>query len=190
MHNKSSIWKKGTIEIAKSLLGCHLIYQTKKGIISGKIVEAEAYLNDDPASHSFNGRTKRNEAMFNHPGKAYIYFTYGMHYCFNVVTNKYGIGEAVLIRSLEPLSGIELMKKKRKTKDIKNLCNGPAKLFQALGINKSYNSHDLTKKPLYIKINPRLSKREIIQTTRIGISKGSKLPHRFYIRNSPFVSKK
>lgn len=190
MSKKLSFWKKSTFKLAKRLLGCCLIHETKSGTLSGKIVETEAYLKDDPASHSFSGKTERNEAMFGSPGKAYIYFTYGLHYCFNVVTNKEGIGEAVLIRALKPLEGIKIMRKNRKIKEISQLCNGPAKLVQALAINKSLNCHNLSKKPLFIKISSPLPIRAIVQTTRIGISKGSKLRHRFYIKNSHFVSKK
>ncbi|MBI2632082.1 DNA-3-methyladenine glycosylase [Candidatus Pacearchaeota archaeon] len=190
MINKSYFWKKSTLKVAKSLLGCTLVHRTKKGIISGKIVETEAYLHDDPASHSFNGKTPRNDAMFNYPGIAYIYFTYGMHYCFNIVTNRKGIGEAVLIRALEPIKGIDLMKKNRKIDSLHNLCNGPAKLVQALGITKKYNNHDLTKKPLYILTKKSKQKYDLVKTTRIGISQGSALLYRFYIKDNSFVSKK
>ena len=103
-------FEKPTVKVAEDLLGCYLI----NGNCAGKIVETEAYLEDDPGSHSFKGKTNRNEKMFGEAGKAYIYFTYGMYYCFNVVTNKEGKGEAVLIRALEPVSEIELMKKRRR----------------------------------------------------------------------------
>src|SRR3989338_1070928 len=125
-----SFFKKSTLNAAQNLLGCYLIHNN----CTGKIVETEAYLHNDKASHSFKGKTNRNEAMFSEAGKAYVYFTYGMHHCFNVVTNKKGVGEAVLIRALELIKGIEIMKKRRKTNNVRDLCNGPAKLVIAFGI--------------------------------------------------------
>ena len=184
-----SFFKKDTLEIAKALLGCYLVNETKQGKTIGKIVETEAYLADDPASHSFNGKTKRNEAMFGPSGKAYVYFTYGMYNCFNIVTKEKGIGEAVLIRALEPLSGIELMKERRKTENLKNLCSGPAKLVQAMGISKEHNGVDLLNGKLQICKGKSIIKGSIIKTKRIGISKGVNLPYRFYIKDSSFVSK-
>lgn len=185
-----SFFKKPTIEVAKSLLGCHLIHETPEGKTSGIIVETEAYLHDDPASHTFNGKTPRNTVMFGPPGKAYIYFTYGMYYCFNVSTNKEGIGEGVLIRALEPLEGIDLMKKRRKTDKIKQLCSGPAKLVIAMGIKKTYLGHDLSNPPLQILHSAGKKDFKIIKTERIGISTGRDLPHRFYIKGNEFISKK
>lgn len=187
---KSSFYKKSTLEIAKSLLGKYLISRTESGVSIGKIVETEAYLSNDPGSHSFKGKTKRNAQMFSSPGKAYVYLIYGMYNCFNVVTGVDGIGEAVLIRALEPIKGIELMQKRRKTKEIKNLLSGPGKLTQAMGIAISHNGVNLEKGNLKIINKPNLSDSEIIQTTRIGISLGNKLPYRFYIKGNPFVSRK
>lgn len=170
---------KPTLIVAKSLLGCKLIHETRDGKVSGVITETEAYLHDDPASHSFNGKTKRNSPMFGEPGTAYIYFTYGMHYCFNVVTNKKGIGEAVLLRAVKPIEGIEIMKKNRGILDEKNLTNGPAKLVQAFKIKKEQNGISLLRGKLRIEKYKRPKK--IIQTKRIGISKGKDLPHRFLV---------
>lgn len=179
-----SFFDKSTTEIAKNLLGCKLIY----GKTSGMIVETEAYLFDDKASHSFSGETKRNAPMFGKPGTVYIYFTYGMHFCFNVVTNKKGVGEAVLIRALEPVEGIEIMKKRRGTENLKNLCNGPAKLVQALGIKKEMNGASLLKGNLRIDRFRKI--KEIVSTERIGISKGKELKLRFLAKNSSFTSGK
>jgi len=160
--------------------------ESGEGKSIGRIVETEAYLEDDPASHSFRGKTKRNEVMFGSPGRAYIYFTYGMHHCFNVVTNIEGVGEAVLIRALEPISGIELMKKRRGIEDVKNLCNGPAKLFVAMGISKEMNGLNLESGKLRIEqSNDRF---DIISSNRIGISQGSDLKYRFFIKGNEFVS--
>ncbi len=174
MKLNKKFFNKPTIEVAKALLGCYLIH----GKCVGKIVETEAYLENDPASHSFKGKTSRNKAMFGEAGRAYIYFTYGMHYCFNVVTNKKGIGEAVLIRAVEPLKGIGIMKKRRGVKDVKKLCNGPAKLVQAFNIKKEQNSAFILRGKL--RIEKGVLPKKIVQTKRIGISKGAKLPHRFY----------
>src|SRR3989344_6842175 len=132
-----------TIEVAKEILGCYLVHESDEGRTVGKIVETEAYLENDPASHSFKGKTRRNEVMFGEGGKAYVYFTYGMYHCFNVVTNKKNKGEAVLIRALEPIDGIEIMKKRRKVEEIKNLCSGPGKLVISMGIKKEHNGLDL-----------------------------------------------
>lgn len=185
-----SFFEKSTIEIARGLLGCVLIHETSEGKVSGIIVETEAYLHDDPASHSFNGRTKRNSPMFDHPGVAYIYFTYGMHFCFNVVTNKKGIGEAVLIRAVEPLEGIELMKKRRGISDVKNLCSGPAKLVKAFGITKKMNGESLLKGKLRIELPSKRRNFEIVSGKRVGISRGVELEHRFWIKGNEFTSRK
>jgi len=173
-----AFFNKSTLNVAKGLLGKYLLHHTKAGIIAGKIVETEAYLKDDPASHSFNGRTMRNSSMFKEAGTSYVYFTYGMYHCFNVVTNKEGVGEAVLIRALEPVEGIEIMKKNRGITDTQNLCSGPAKLFIALGITKEYDGLDLLSKDSSLKLTEGEEKIgikesfEVIETTRIGISKG------------------
>jgi len=179
-----SFFEKNTIRIAKNLLGKYIKHKN----MIGKIVETEAYLHDDPASHSFNGKTKRNTPMFDKPGTAYVYFTYGMYHCFNIVTNKKNIGEAVLIRALEPIKGIKQMQKNRGRDD--NLCNGPAKLVIAIGITKKHNGVDLLNKNSSIKIFDNKENFEIVQTKRIGISKGKSLPHRFYVKNSKWVSMK
>ncbi|MSR85848.1 DNA-3-methyladenine glycosylase [Candidatus Woesearchaeota archaeon] len=182
------IFLQDTKSIAKSLLGMYLVHESPEGKTVGKIVETEAYLWNDPAAHSFSGKTERNAPMFGKPGTTYVYFTYGMHFCFNVVTAKEGIGEAVLIRALEPIEGIGLMKLRRRVEELHQLCNGPAKLVQAMGIQKEYNTHFLLDKPLYLQ--ERKEKIKIVSTTRIGISKATKKKWRFYIKDNPFISKK
>ncbi len=127
--------------------------------------------------------------MFGHSGYAYVYFTYGMYYCFNVVTGEKGHGSAVLIRAVEPVEGIEEMRKNRGFVPDVRLTNGPAKLCQALLINKAFNGHNLTLPPLYLQIKDELPRDTIVQTTRIGISQDTDKPWRFYIANNPFVSK-
>ncbi len=184
-----SFFRKSTIEIAKGLLGMYLVHNTSKGKIIGKIVETEAYLFDDPASHSFKGLSERNKAMFGDAGHAYVYLIYGMYECFNCTTNKKGVGEAVLIRALEPVSGIELMKKNRKTSDVRNLCSGPGKLTSAMGITRKDNGTDLITSKLRIEVPSKMEKFKIVTTKRIGITKGKHLPHRFYIKGNEFISK-
>ena len=183
------LFKKDTLAIAQSLLGMYLIHESPQGKTMGKIVETEAYFFNDPAAHSYRGKTQRNAPMFGKAGTAYVYFTYGMHYCFNVVTAEEGVGEAVLIRALEPREGIELMKQRRKQEDILQLCNGPAKLVQAMGISKGYNTHFLEDKPLYLE-ETEGEKIYIVKRPRIGISLAKSKLFRFYIKANPFVSKK
>ena len=183
--------KKSTLTVAKELLNYTLVHESSEGITSGRIVETEAYLSDDPACHASRGMTKRNEVMFGLPGHAYIYFIYGMYHCFNVVTAKKGVGEAVLIRALEPVEGIELMMARRpKVKKVKDLCNGPAKLVIAMGMKREQNGLFLSpQNSLYLLKNHRTIDK-VVTTTRIGIALGSELPYRFHLKDSPFVSRK
>ena len=187
-----AFYAQDTIHLAKALLGKILVHNSIEGITSGIIVEVEAYKGKlDPASHTFRGETKRNKIMFGEAGHAYIYFTYGMHYCFNVTAGPIGIGEGILIRALEPIEGIDLMKNRRRKSNLKDLCNGPAKLVQAMGIMKNMYGEDLTKGSLIICKNNKSSNYiEIIETTRVGIKEGSDLLFRFYIKNNNFISKK
>lgn len=194
MKLERAFYNQHTLTVARQLLGKVLVHETPNGIISGRIVETEAYLGvQDAAAHSYRGKTARTTVMFRQSGHAYIYFTYGMYYCFNVVSGGKQNGEGVLIRALEPLQGVELMKNYRGLADENKLTNGPAKLVIAMGITKDFYGHDLTQSPLYIaseensKIFPKSS---IIQTTRVGISQAKMLPYRFYLKDNPFVSKK
>ena len=142
-----SFYEKNTVDVAKNLLGKLLVRRIGRMIISGIISETEAYrYKDDPASHSFGGMTERNKAMFGEVGRAYVYFTYGMHYCVNAVAKdeKYDAG-AVLIRAVVPKDGLEFMIKQRKTDVISNLVNGPAKLTQSFKITRAQYGEDLTK---------------------------------------------
>jgi len=182
---------KPAVEAAPLLLGWILVRQTPQGAVKLKIVEAEAYHQDDEASHSFRGLTTRTAPMFEAGGRLYVYFTYGMHYCINIVVGNAGVGEAVLLRAGEPLEGIEIMKKNRGVTDGKNLANGPAKLAQALGIRgTSFSNKKLNKSSIYLqhpdeKINPN----DIVVNPRIGIRNATDKPWRFYIKDNPFVSK-
>lgn len=197
-----TFYDRKTTIVAQELLGCYLVHSTTQGTTAGRIVETEAYLCNDPACHAARGKTPRNEVMFGPSGKAYVYFTYGMYFCFNTVTQNPGIGEAVLIRALEPALGIPLMQKRRGLTELKQLCSGPAKLVIASGINKSHNGIDLTSSnsPLQILSSEEffkkyrrshlMSQHEIHTTTRIGITKATDLPLRFYIKGNEFISKK
>lgn len=175
-------------EVAPRLLGC-LLERTLEGkTVLLKIVETEAYAETDEASHSFKGKTNRTSIMFGEAGHLYVYFTYGMHYCCNVVTGRNGEGSAVLIRALEPLSGEELLDQYRPVGGVQRT-NGPAKLCQALNITAELNGHSLAEPPLRLIEQPPLHHDEIIRTSRIGISKAKDAPLRFYIKAHPYVSK-
>jgi len=182
-------YNRSTLKVAKELLGKHLVIEKDGNYVSGKIVETEAYIGpDDPASHAYRGLTPRNKVMFGDPGYAYVYLTYGMHHCLNFVTERKGFPAAVLIRALEPADGIEIMKKRRKAKDLINLTNGPAKLCQALGIDRALNGADLCSDIIYVE--DRGDKpTKIVSTSRIGIKEGKDKKWRFYIENNEFVSK-
>ncbi len=190
LNNK--FYNQSTESIAKQLLGCYLVSELSGGKVIGKIVETEAYLVNDPASHSYKGQTSRNKVMFGAAGHLYVYLIYGLYYCINVVTGKKNQAEAVLIRALEPIKGIELMKVRRKTDNLNNLTNGPARLTQSLAINLDYNGHYLTQSPIYIlSANHfgKVDKYTIISSSRIGITKATNLKLRFYIKDNKFVSK-
>lgn len=178
--------------VAERLLGCELKRTLPDGqILRGRIVETEAYDQSDAASHSYKGRTPRTDVMFGPAGRLYVYFTYGMHYCCNVVTGADGQGAAVLIRGLEPLAGQPMMSVKRRIVDehSRNLTNGPAKLCQAMDIDKNLNGHSLDRAPLELIVRPQLDHDNIVQTCRIGVSLAKDVPWRFYIKNNPYVSK-
>ncbi|MGH7237456.1 MAG: DNA-3-methyladenine glycosylase [Candidatus Saccharimonadales bacterium] len=175
---------------APRLLGCEISRQLNGQLIRGKIVETEAYDQADAASHSYRGVTPRTEPMFGPAGFAYVYFSYGMHYCLNVVVGSAGYGAAVLIRALEPVEGLDLMHRNRgsKIKNDINLCSGPAKLCQAFAIGKSLSGHDLNRRPLQLIIKPPLENSQIASSRRIGISHASDKPWRFFIQNNRYVS--
>lgn len=175
--------------LAPDLLGKILVHETPEGITAGTIVETEAYSQEDAASHSYKGETPRTKAMFGPGGHAYIYFTYGMHYCFNVVSGPAGHGQGVLIRALEPLQGIEIMKQRRGQEGLKILCNGPAKLVQAMGITRQDYGQPLFAGKLRIEQHLLLNDDDIVASPRIGISKERDKKWRFYIKNNVFVSK-
>jgi len=196
-------YSRDTITVAKELLGKILVHNYKGKLLKGKIVETEAYLGiNDKAAHSYGGRkTKRVETMYGPPGVAYVYFIYGMYYCLNIVTQKEGIPEAVLIRAVEPIENIDLMAINRFKKPYeelnqhqkKNLTNGPGKLCLAFNITKEeHNGMDLCGNILYLEEGNR-ENFNIIETTRIGIDyaeEAKDFPYRFYIEGNPYVSVK
>lgn len=174
------------VEAAQRLLGCELIRTIDNKIIRVKIVETEAYDQTDAASHSYKGKTPRTDIMFGAAGHLYVYFTYGMHYCCNIVIGEEGYGAAVLIRAVEPLEGIDTMQEFRPVSGV-NLSNGPAKLCQALSINMTMNGHDLAHSPLRLVMKPHLPSDSIVSSKRIGISKAKDALWRFYIHSNVYV---
>ena len=186
---KRSFYTRDTVQVAQDLLGKIIIRNIDGNMLSGIIIETEAYrYKDDAASHSYMGLTERNKAMFGEVGRAYVYFTYGMHYCVNAVarSSNYSAG-AVLIRSIFPRDGIEFMLKQRKTRDLSNLVNGPAKLTQALKITKNDYGEDLTKRSsLYIVDGIQIKTSQILLGPRIGIKKATDKLWNFKISKSVF----
>lgn len=173
-------------QAAKRLLGCLLEREIDGRRLLCKIVEVEAYDQTDAASHSYKGKTPRTEIMFGSAGYLYVYFTYGMHYCCNVVTGIAGEGSAVLIRAVEPLEGRDIIESRR-GKSGKEATNGPAKVCQALGINREMNGHYLGDKPLRLIMQPPVSSDFIVTTPRIGIKKAIDKPWRFYLKDSNYT---
>jgi DNA-3-methyladenine glycosylase len=180
--------KYDTVTLSKKLLGCTMVHESPEGRTSGIIVETEAYLSNDPACHAYRKKSSRNAAMFEGAGISYVYLIYGMYHCFNIVSGDKGVGEAVLVRALEPVEGIELMQKRRGTTQLKNLCSGPAKLVKAMGITPEFNFLPIYADEFYC-IPPKDENFEIVTTTRIGITQGADLLYRFYIKGNKFVSK-
>lgn len=173
--------------VAQKLLGCYLVRNIGEHVIRARIVETESYDQADAASHSFNGRTARTDVMFGKSGQLYVYFTYGLHYCCNVVTGAVGEGSAVLIRAVEPVEGRDFVEHHRDKTGV-DVTNGPAKLCQALDIDKRLNGHNLRYFPLRLETGPALPAKSIMTAPRVGISKETEALRRFYIRGNPYVS--
>ena len=189
MRLSRKFYSRSTKAIAKDLLGKILVHKTKEGVLKGRIVETEAYLGyNDPGSIGYRKVKNIPKSLLKEPGHAFVYFTYGNHWMFNVIAKRPGLLGATLIRALEPLEGMDIMKKRRKTDDIKNLASGPGKLTQAFGIDKRHDGIDLTQSNLFIENSDENFK--TVTTTRIGLSQGENLPLRFYIKGSDFVSRK
>ncbi len=190
-------YKEDPVKLAPKILGKIIVRKLNNSYLVGKIAEVEAYRGrDDQAAHSYKGKTKRTEVMFFEGGHLYVYFTYGMHYCANIVCGKTDEGAAVLIRAVEPLNHFDFLSMNRfgiselSDKQKINLTNGPAKFCQAFNITKEENGLNLTGEPIFLIEGERLTKNQIIQTKRIGITRAVNFPWRFYIKDNPYVSKK
>ena len=181
---RSDFFARNVHTVARDLIGATLLVEG----VGGRIVEVEAYRHDDPASHSYGGRrTSRNAVMFGPPGRAYIYRSYGIHWCLNFVCGREGVASAVLIRALEPLVGVDLMRKRRHTNDLRLLCAGPGRLCQALGITDHHNGLPLDAPPFEL-VRPQ-KRVEVLIGRRIGITKAADKPWRFGLAGSKFVSR-
>jgi DNA-3-methyladenine glycosylase len=184
-------YTRDTVKVAPDLLGKFLVRVTDEGKMVSRIVEVEAYRGaDDPASHAFRGLTPRNAPMYGEAGHAYIYFTYGNHYCLNITAQRAGTPGAVLLRAIQPLEGVRLMMRFRPNVPDVELTNGPGKLTKALAIDKSLNEQDMTTcSPLFV-TDPGRGDFEIWCSTRIGIRDGQDKRWRFYIKANPYVSRR
>jgi DNA-3-methyladenine glycosylase len=180
---KRAFFGRSVHEVAPDLIGATLLVDGVGGII----VEVEAYHHTDPAAHSFNGPTARNQVMFGPPGFVYVYRSYGIHWCVNFVCERDGSASAVLIRALEPTHGIATMRRRRGISDVRALCSGPGKLTQALAITHRHNAMALDAPPFAL--HARLGRLEVVSGVRIGITKAAELPWRYGLRGSKFLSK-
>ena len=184
--NVNALW--GTLarsvhEAARALVGWTLLVDG----VGGKIVEVEAYAPDDPASHSYRGQTVRNSAMFGPPGRLYVYRSYGVHWCANVVCDAEGVGAAVLLRALEPTAGLDVMRARRRLDDRLLLCSGPGRLTQALGITGAHDGLPLDRPPF--RLSPPKMPVDVVAGPRVGISLAFDLPWRYTLAGSSFVSR-
>jgi DNA-3-methyladenine glycosylase len=182
---------RDTLTVARELLGKVIIKREGKKILAGKIVETEAYIGEhDPACHAYQKFTERSSVLYEKGGTIYVYFVYGNYYCFNIVTERKGTGNAVLIRAVEPIKGIEIMKiRRQKAKNIYELTNGPSKFCLAFDIDRKDNRKDITGKEIFVS-NPLVKEDFKISTSkRIGLKVGMDFPYRFFIKNNLFVTK-
>jgi DNA-3-methyladenine glycosylase len=180
---KRDFFARSVHQVAPDLIGATLLVDG----VGGRIVELEAYDQQDPASHGHRGRTARNAAMFGPPGHAYVYRSYGIHWCLNLVCGGEGVPEAVLIRALEPTRGLELQQRRRGVEDVRQLCSGPGKLCQALGITHEHDGLALDVPPF--RLEARADVPEIVTGPRIGITRATELRWRYGEAGSPFLSR-
>jgi DNA-3-methyladenine glycosylase len=170
-------------DVAPDLVGCALLVDG----VGGTVVEVEAYDHEDPASHGFRGRTERNRSMFGPPGLAYVYRSYGIHWCLNLVCEDEGVASAVLVRAVEPTHGLELMRARRRAEDPRLLCSGPGRLCQALGVTGGHDGMPVDRPPF--ELFPAAGSVEIVTGPRVGITAAADLPWRYGLADSRFVSR-
>ena len=183
-------YARDTLEAARDLLGAVLVHDTSEGRAVGGIVEVEAYVGEEEAAcHAAAGLTPRTGPLYGPPGHAYVYFVYGMHWCFNAVTRPRGLPSAVLVRALEPLEGLPLMRRRRGGRPDRDLTSGPGKLASALGIGPAQNRADLTRGSLTIVEGDVVRDREVARGPRVGIRVAADLPYRLWVRGNPHVSR-
>jgi DNA-3-methyladenine glycosylase len=186
----AGFYDRATEVVARELLGAVLEHRLPEGVVRGRIVETEAYLGPhDPACHAATGLTTRTRTLHGPPGHAYVYFIYGMHWCFNAVTREAGHGSAVLVRALEPLSGLRLMRSHRGVDRDEDLTSGPARLCEALAITRDQDGARLDRGPLRILQGEAVPDENVVITTRVGIRKAADWPLRFFVRANRFVSR-
>ncbi len=184
---RRAFYDRPVLDVARDLIGCVVSHEGSSGVI----VETEAYHQTEPASHSYVGLTERTRVVFGPPGRAYLYRSYGIHACLNAVCEPPGVGAAVLIRALEPVKGIGLMRERRGLERLEDLCSGPGKLTQALAIGLELNGTDLIAGPIVIAGKPRAWRDVAVSVDRrIGITKAVELPWRFSATGSRFVSRR
>lgn len=185
-----SFYARRSVVVARAVLGRVLVRDSPQGRVAGVIVETEAYRGaDDAASHGCRGRTARNAAMFGPPGHAYVYFTYGVHHCLNLVTERTGAAAAVLVRALEPIAGLDLMRRRRRVEARERLARGPGNVARALGLTRVHDGLDLVAGPLWLSRRcARRGGRRIACGARVGIRAGLELPWRFWLAGHPCVS--
>jgi DNA-3-methyladenine glycosylase len=180
---RRSFFARTVHEVAPDLIGVTLLVDG----VGGRIVEVEAYDQEDPASHGYRGRTPRNAAMFGPAGHAYVYRSYGIHWCLNLVCGGEGVPEAALIRALEPTKGIEAQRGRRGVEDVRALCSGPGKLCQALAITREHDGRPLDRPPF--RLEQRTTAPEIVTAPRIGLTRATELSWRYLEAGSPYVSR-
>jgi DNA-3-methyladenine glycosylase len=182
---QAEFFARSVHEVAPALIGATLLFEG----VGGRIVEVEAYDHEDPASHGFRGRTARNAAMFGPPGHAYVYRSYGIHWCLNLVCEEEGVASAVLVRALEPTHGLERIRARRGLDEPRLLCAGPGRLCQALGIAREHDGLPLDRPPFELRERDPRTRMRVAAGARIGINRAAELPWRYALAGSPFVSR-
>ena len=180
---RRSFFDRSVHEVAPELIGAALIIDG----VGGVIVEVEAYHHTDPAAHSYNGRTERNAVMFGPPGYAYVYRSYGIHWCLNFVCEEKGSASAVLIRAIEPTQGVATMRRRRGLREERALCSGPGNLCEALAVTQKHNGLPLDRAPFELRARTEIP--GVVTGVRVGITKAAEKPWRYGLKSSPFLSK-